>query len=594
MLKIINGKYDYTFVLLSGKKMETLKIVQKNLRVLFRSKMSWLIIFLGPLFILLIAGFAFNNTASYKIKIGVYSDNYSDTSERFISNLNERVEIIKLPSSDLCQNSITTKGYHSCLIIPPNLQIDSQNNDSANQIEYYIDNSKINIADFIEQSIYLSIQNTSTSISSELTSVLVNTTILTKEELINSELKIRSLQIKLNDTNSKVDQSKVLSSSTNLDFNKSSFKTTDLTANVNSAKNQFTSVSNIAKDATSEYNSTIKTLSPLNVSNSVFITQMNNSKSDIASLGTRIQADATNETYFSNIVSISGTITSQVNSLDSNLQAARNNKQQISANLDAIKVNTLQSQNDSQLVLQSMDKIVAQANKNKILDADNIVSPVALQRHEIVSGSKLTYLFPNLVILIIMIITLMMSSSQTIQEKLGKSNVRMAMTPISPVKKIMAQFYSIMIVVIIQVILLLTLIYFAFHVNVLDSLLAISGVLLLVAMFFTLLGIIIGGIFNTEQTTLLGTISVASIFLILSDMILPLESMPDMMIKIISHTPFIVGTDLLRKVIFFNTSFSDTSFRVLILYFLSTLLIILVYYSIKRIAEKVRARRSLS
>ena len=50
--------------------MEIIKLIEKNLKILFRSKTSSLVIFIGPLLIILLAGIAFNNSSTYQINIG--------------------------------------------------------------------------------------------------------------------------------------------------------------------------------------------------------------------------------------------------------------------------------------------------------------------------------------------------------------------------------------------------------------------------------------------------------------------------------------------------------------------------------------------
>ena len=66
-----------------------IEIIKKNLRLLIRSKSSALIVLFGPLLLILLISMAFNTSSLYDIKIGTYSDSYSELSNSIINNLNK-------------------------------------------------------------------------------------------------------------------------------------------------------------------------------------------------------------------------------------------------------------------------------------------------------------------------------------------------------------------------------------------------------------------------------------------------------------------------------------------------------------------------
>ena len=65
----------------------------------------------------------------------------------------------------------------------------------------------------------------------------------------------------------------------------------------------------------------------------------------------------------------------------------------------------------------------------------------------------------------------------------------------------------------------------------------------------------IGYIFNSEETAMIGAISVSSLFLLLSDLILPLESMPRTLFEIAQYNPFVLGSETLRQVMLFSVGY---------------------------------------
>ena len=107
------------------------------------------------------------------------------------------------------------------------------------------------------------------------------------------------------------------------------------------------------------------------------------------------------------------------------------------------------------------------------------------------------------------------------------------------------------------------------------SLLIIS---LLIATLFTFFGMVIGYIFKSRETATLGAISISSIFFILSDLILPIESMPTHLLFLAKLNPFMISSLILRKTILFNkTIFSLGNYLFIILFYILLLFVISLF-----------------
>ena len=63
------------------------RLVSKDIKLLIRSKASALIVILGPLLVIFLAGMAFDNTQAYSVSLGTYSTSYNEISENFIIQL---------------------------------------------------------------------------------------------------------------------------------------------------------------------------------------------------------------------------------------------------------------------------------------------------------------------------------------------------------------------------------------------------------------------------------------------------------------------------------------------------------------------------
>jgi predicted PolB exonuclease-like 3'-5' exonuclease len=146
------------------------EIIKKNFRLLTRSKSSALIVLLGPLLLILLISMAFNTTSLYDIKIGTYSGEYSELSNDIIEKLNQdEFNVVKMNSQDECINSIKSNDLHVCAVFPDNLGVNSDEG-----IQFYVDQSRMNLVYIIINSVSTKVSVTSTELSTALTNTLLN------------------------------------------------------------------------------------------------------------------------------------------------------------------------------------------------------------------------------------------------------------------------------------------------------------------------------------------------------------------------------------------------------------------------------------
>jgi hypothetical protein len=122
------------------KKIERFKeIIKKNFLLLWRSKDTVLTVFLGPLILIFLLGLAFDNTGLNKFSIASYSREYNNLSNSLLERLeNNNFAVVKVESESECINTIKFGKNHLCIILPPNLEIEENN-----ELIIYIDESKV-------------------------------------------------------------------------------------------------------------------------------------------------------------------------------------------------------------------------------------------------------------------------------------------------------------------------------------------------------------------------------------------------------------------------------------------------------------------
>jgi len=126
--------------------MKTGKIIKKNIKILLRSKVSTFVLIFIPLIVILLVGVSFN-TSTFSLKIGSYSDQYSETSNQFIQKLDQKSFSVKrFDTNESCIDSVKDQSIHACIIFPPNMKI---SNNQINTVQFYVDQSKVNLVYFV-------------------------------------------------------------------------------------------------------------------------------------------------------------------------------------------------------------------------------------------------------------------------------------------------------------------------------------------------------------------------------------------------------------------------------------------------------------
>lgn len=519
--------------------MKLLHIILKNWKILTRNTFSLVIITLGPLLIITLAGIAFNNSLDHDIKIGVFSQEYSETSEQFLEKLSEDFEVVRFESRDECVTAINIRGFHSCIEIPANLEVGR-----GDTLNFYIDISRTNIASSIQQSIFQSLYDTTQTISEDLTANLVETVRITEENIMRDSTKINTEIERVSESTESSKKSLELLQQSNLDFNPEDIQPQIITNAATAVRSQINSAKSAAQNAIDAIDSS------------------GSSDEDILNARIEIQQIQDNIDNASNnisqLISATQTLSSTINTLENNLRGARENRDVASTQLTTIQTELQKTQEELETISESFREILASIQTNPLREAQAIIRPVEIEETAVVTGSRIQLLFPSLIILIIMLVTMMMGSSQVIFEKTNRAAKRMAMAPIRFITQATGIFTTTFAITLLQITIILLVTYFVFKINIG---LITTGILLLTTIFFILLGMIIGYIFKTENGALLGTLSLASIFFVVSDLILPLESMHPTVMRVVEYFPFVLATDLLKTSMFFDVSIGAISLK---------------------------------
>ncbi|MGM5483656.1 MAG: ABC transporter permease [Nanobdellota archaeon] len=568
--------------------MNLIKLINKNFKIMLRNKISFLFILFGPLLVVLIAGLVFNNNSGYDINIGVYSDNYSSLSNNIISDMEKEFKITEFQDEKLCIDSVKSKGYHGCLIFPPFLEVD---NNGSKEIDFYFDNSKVNIASAIKQGIYNSIRKTSNEISQNITQSLISSIGFAEKE-IDKDIKILEKDKKrLKDSKALITSSRNLLSKSNVEFDKESLSLNQIENYSDDVGNQLDNLTDIASDAIEEFESFVEDADDSNCSG--LSSDISSAEDAIDVFKEKLENSSENRTKISDLSSSLDNLIDKIESLDNKLDDAKAKKSKTNDKLSDTSSKLKNSITGMKNVLSSLKNVKNVLQGNDLRNASSISNPVEIVDNKIVGGSNLKYIFPNLIVLVMMFFAIIMSATQVINEKLNRSAPRMRMSPNPFMVTSIATFFTMFMISLLQIIMILLLAQFVFGINIMANIYPISSVLIFTSIFFILIGIGIGLIFNSEHSVMLSSISISSFFFIVSDLILPIETMPSKFIAIMNYTPFILSTSLLRKVMFFDKTLQDvnTMFYYFVLMSFTLFLIFIIGYVSSGFIKKMKAKK---
>ena len=529
-------------------------LTTKNLRLLFRSKGSSLIIIFALLLLILILGLSYNGESEFGLSIGVHSPSFTDDVNSFVKLLeDDGFSVTKYENSiETCIDDIKTSSIHSCVLLPESLSIEDNN---QKEVKFYIDPTRVNLVWMIQETVQEKFNLKSQQISQDLTGSILSTLSETKSNI--GERKNEATTLK--------DKSSTASSSTS--SVKGTLEGLDLvpppaiydTASLSNITNELSTASTEIEEAIDKVDD-----SALNSS------EKSSVKSALTSAKTTITSAKT---------AVDGSLGGLVADLDSakaKLAAASAAVTGATTNLGAANTNLQESLSTIDTLISKLDEMINKIDSLKVTEAGTIASPfvtsIEMVREE---GSFLNYLFPSLLIIVMMFSSLLLGTSLVMMEKTSPAFVRNFFLPIRKVAFITSIYLTNAVLILLEITVLLG-ISLIFLPELLSSLGVVILVLFITGSTFAFLGMILGYIFTTEETSVLASVSLGSLLLFFSGVVLPLEGIPLAIRQITFFNPFVIAEKLVRESFFFSATIPDLWFElVLLLGYMLTLFIII-------------------
>ena len=565
--------------------MKLSKIIIKNFKILLRSKSSALIMIFGPLVLISLVGLAFNNTSGFSINIGYQTESNNDLVQSYMSEIDTTTyTITAYENIDECINNIKLSSIHACIDFPADFEI---RNDKTNEIIFYVDKSKVNLVYSVIDTISKSFSRASSNLSVELTNDILSVVNQNKQGLIdankdideiielNEEVKEKSDKLQ-RELNTIVINTKEASSSTgNLDDISEDLED-DIKDQQNLAKEihtHFSELSTATADCEGETsegcNRTIWSKKEVLIEDEIY--------SHVVEGEIFKEWNETNTQRIA-LTNIVNSLTSSVTDMIDDIDTAKKTQSDVSKDLkEDINPKIDENIELANSIKTNLNSLIFLIDNIEVSDAENIANPITTKVETIApENSHLGSLFPSLIILLIMFISILVAANLILMEKNSKAYFRNYTTPTNDSLFILSTYITAILMVAFQILIILGIAAFVFKAPLIDNIGLISFLIFISSTLFVFIGMAIGYLFNTEETAMMGAISISSLFLLLSDLILPLESMPKYLIEIARYNPFVLGSDTLRQVMLFNVNFDNISGDIGLMFGFSMIILILM------------------
>ncbi|MBD3209357.1 ABC transporter permease [Candidatus Woesearchaeota archaeon] len=547
------------------------QVIKKNLLLIIRSRSSAFVILFGPLFIIVLIGLAFTTSSSQDLAVGYYALSDSGLTTRFVENMENTAFVVEeYLQLDECTNAIKQGSIQTCILFPENFTI--QNN-KTNEIIFYVDPSRTNFVYQIIETVSTNLGVETAELSKDLTNTILNVMWSTEEGINTAIEDVVKLKASVSGLEGETDDATDKASS--MDLDNISVDTGDvdiyfeemttLLQNLQTETGQLVTDGNDLKDE----------LEDASYSSEAF-DDFKETLDDVESFMTTNEDDES--TTIDNFGSAIEALEEDLADMNDKLEEADEVREETIDKLGEVKDRAQTVKSLLEDLKSSLEGLNAGINDLKVTSSETITQPITTKIEPVVSKttSKLTFMFPYLLMLVVMFIGLLLSSTLIIMEKSSKSSFRTFCTPTREELLMVGNFLTSFLVVLAQMIILVSIATYFLRDALLGNIAIGLLILFLNIVFFIILGMAIGYVLNSQEGATMISISLASIFLFLSNLILPLETLGDKLQALTSFNPYVIASEGLRKALLFEATHQQLTREIWMLVAYSVIVFVLM------------------
>lgn len=185
--------------------------------------------------------------------------------------------------------------------------------------------------------------------------------------------------------------------------------------------------------------------------------------------------------------------------------------------------------------------------------AEKLITPFIQDYEPILPGiSNIQQAYPGMIAIIVIFISILFANIVTLSEVNSKAFFRNLLAPVSRLTFVFGLVITTLVIVFFQIFVLLLVGQFSFGIDVFSGFGSLALIIVMLSLFFLMLGMIIAILVRSEQSSVLTTTFVALGFFLFSNSVTPIEIMPKLAGVFASLNPYVIATTAFRKVLIFN------------------------------------------
>lgn len=508
---------------------KTIAMLKRNFQISLNTKASSLILILSPLILIGLMGFALQDVSMKNIKVSLFMDEKDSFSDTFIGRLEEQGYSVEVENSlEICKNKVKNAKSHVCI------HLQKEYTPSLNYPMYNLD---LNV-DFSKQRVVWQIIGTIQGIA-EQESYKAREGFVTDLKQDSQELS-KKLEIE--------------------------------EARIDTAVREIDYLRNLLRDVESQSQ---------DIDSAVFaidsnLTIIKNNLVVIQNSGLLIGQDLV---FLTNSLNLINGIQNQLILIETDTGKSINN---IETRLTSARGELRNTQNSLRDMREGLNTI-------RDTDIESISEPISVSYKSVLDETEgeiknklesLDYLFPSFTMFFILFGSIVFASVLRIRERSSSAYVRNIASKIKGSKLILSDFMTCSVLMIIQIIIIFVTAYFFLNISLLQNIFVSVALILIAISLFTLIGIAIGSILNTQESVIIASISLCILFFIFSSIIVPVEILPKALSTVISLFPLTLLESKLRLALIFNGGIGLNLFEIaglLTTGIISSLLIFIFY-----------------
>jgi ABC-2 type transport system permease protein len=229
---------------------------------------------------------------------------------------------------------------------------------------------------------------------------------------------------------------------------------------------------------------------------------------------------------------------------------------------------------------QNLESILEELNREETMEAKSIVSPINIKIESIkVDLNNREYLLPTILSILVLFGGILLASTFVLKEKKTKAYFRNFMTPTKDIVFILGTYLTCISIILIQFLLVFIGVEYILELNFVLMPLELLVVIVLSASVFIFLGMFIGYIFKSEETTIFAAILTSTVLMLFSNAIIPIEHITGKLKDVAMFNPSVLTDISFKKILLFNFSFGDFLTEIYALLGFIVFFLILTYVS---------------